>query len=488
MIYIAYIGIDLGTTNLKVLLFSLKHGVVDFEKVKLSSKSFKEGFHEQNPYKWVEQTFFLMNKILKRNVSYFPKIKAIGFSGQMHGLIAIDNNGKVVRPCMTWMDQRAKEEAKLISEKVDIFSITGNLANPSFTLPKILWLKNNEKENYKKSSSFFQPKDFLRYFFGKNKALVTDKTDASATLLMDIKNQNWSHDILNAFDIDSQKLPKIKNSYEIVDYLDDEISREIGLNKNIPLIVGAGDQEAAAVGLGVLDEDEAFLSCGTAAQIFRPTKQLALDKNAGVHLFCHPFTGWHYLGAIQNAGNVLEWALKTLDFDYRRIEQIDMKKPNSLYFLPYLTGERTPIMDQDAKGVWMGLSISHSKEDMIRSVLEGISFSIKLAYEKIKDILGEEDICYLIGGATKSKLWPQMITDVIEKELQTVSIYEGSAYGAALLAAIGCGDIAENDLHKFKPQLNKLFYPNYQNKSYYQSKYQNFLKLIELEKNFRNFL
>lgn len=480
-----YLGIDLGTTNLKVLLFSKERGILDFESVRISSTQRKTGWHEQDPDEWVEKTIYLMAKILQRNKNYAHEVKSIGFSGQMHGLIAVDDQGIPVRSCMTWMDQRAEEESKDITRKLDIFSITGNHSNPSFTLPKILWLKNNERINYKKSRIFFQPKDYLRYKLGKEKKKVTDKTDASATLLMDIENQEWSEQILNTFKIDSKKLPEITNSYSVVDYLEEGISRKVGLKRNIPLITGAGDQEAAAIGLGIVGKDEAFISSGTAGQVFRPTEYPIYDKNAGVHLFCQPFSGWHYLGALQNAGNVLEWCLKILNLDYQDIEKLKTNKINNLYFLPYLTGERTPVMDPNSKGVWIGLSISHTKEDLLSSVLEGISFSLKLAHSKITNILGQEDTCYLIGGVTKSKKWSQIITDILAKELLTLSIYEGSAYGASLLSAVGFGDVREEELRSFKPEIKEIFYPNDELISYYQEKYEQFVKLIKLEKKFR---
>ncbi len=480
-----YIGIDIGTSNIKVLLFSTEFGIIDFDSLKLSFFRETEDCYEQDPNEWIEKAVFLINKILLRNKNSISKIKAIGFSGQMHGLVALDNKGNVVRRCMTWMDHRAKEEIHDIRKKIDIFKITGNLADPSFTLPKILWLKKNEKNNYERSRCFFQPKDYLRYRFGKNKPLITDKTDASATLLMNIKNQNWSEEVLNIFNLDSNKLPEIRNSYEIVDHIGEEIAEKTGLNKNVLLVTGAGDQEAAAVGLNIVEENESFISCGTGGQIFRPTKKLILNKDSGVNFFCHPLKGWHYLGAIQNAGNVIEWITKLLNIDYEFIERIDLKEKNNLYFLPYLTGERTPVMDENSKGMWMGINISHKKKDLVQSVLEGISFSLKLAYSKIIEILGEDEACYLIGGITKSKQWTQMLTNIIGKKLKILDIYEGSAYGAALLSALGCGDINENKLSHFKPHIKKVFFPEEKISNYYEQKYMKFLKMIELEKKFR---
>jgi xylulokinase len=482
----SYLGVDLGTSNLKILLFSKEDGIIDLESKKIDSYQPKEGIHEQNPEEWVKKTVSLLQKILERNKKYVPQIEAIGFSGQMHGLVCIDSKGNPLFPCMTWVDQRSKNESSYISNVIDIFNITGNLSNPSFTLPKILWLKNNEKEKYKKAFCFFQPKDFLRFKLGKNKLKITDKTDASATLLMNIKTQRWSEDILKSFEIDPQKLPEIKNSHEIVDYLDDEIAKQLGLKKNIPLVAGAGDQEAAAIGLGITNEKESFISCGTAAQIFRTTKELFFDKSLGIHLFSYPFTGWHYLGAIQNAGNVLEWALNILNLDYNEIEKIDRKKDNNLYFLPYLTGERTPIMDENARGVWIGLNTSHTRKDMLKSVLEGISFSIKLAYTQITHISGFEYITYFIGGASKSRMWSQMIADIVERELSVLNIYEGSAYGAALLSAIGTGGIQIQDLTFFKPKIKEKIIPNKAMFSSYNEKYERFIRLINLEKSFRN--
>jgi len=256
----SYLGIDLGTSNLKILLFSKEDGIIYLESEKIDSYQPKEGIHEQNPEEWLKKTVTLLGKILERNKNYIPQIEAIGFSGQMHGLVCIDSKGNPLFPCMTWVDQRSKNESSYISNVIDIFNITGNLPNPSFTLPKILWLKNNEKEKYKETFCFFQPKDFLRFKLGKNKLKITDKTDASATLLMDIKSQQWSKDILKSFEIDPQKLPEIKNSYEIVDYLDDEIAKQLGLKKDIPLVAGAGDQGAAAIGLGITNEKESFIS------------------------------------------------------------------------------------------------------------------------------------------------------------------------------------------------------------------------------------
>ena len=484
-----YIGIDLGTTNLKVCLINLNNRSIDTEFVSIPVKYPHPGWVEQNPEDWIKGLIGCTRKLIARNPEKRFEVRAIGVAGQMHGLIPIDFSGNVVRPAIIWSDYRTLSECRQIKETIDVLSLTGNIANTSFTLPKILWLKQNEPDNYRDMEVFLLPKDYLRFRMGGG-VLATDYTDASATLLMDIRKEIWSVEIQQAFGLKPDFFPEIRKSTAIIDVLNKEMAGKMGLAPGIPLVTGAGDQVAASLGIGLLDSSEIFLSCSTAGQILKPINTPLIAKDGKLNLLCHiPDGMWHHMAAIQNAGNVLEWVLRLTKRSFSQLEELVKTIPpgsEGLVFLPYLTGERTPVMNGAARGSWMSLSLQHDDRHLIRSVLEGVACSLHHALSCLEEVSGESERIFFIGGATKSEEWSQIIADVTGKSLHRFVYYEGSAYGAALIGALGVEDITIEQIPSLRPPVKDIVHPVKERNELYSELFNRYKILIGLESDFRS--
>ncbi len=484
-----YIGIDLGTTNLKVALINLDNNSIDTESVSIPVSYPRPGWVEQHPEDWMESLAGCMRTLMARNPEKRCEVQAIGFAGQMHGLVPIDSSGSVVRPAIIWSDYRNISECAQVKETIDILPLTGNIATTSFTLPKILWLKKNEPGNYRNMKVFLLPKDYIRFRMGRG-VPATDYSDASATALMDIKRKIWSPEIQQVFGLKPGIFPEIKKATAVIDVLNKEMAEKMGLVPDIPLVTGAGDQVAASIGIGLIDPSESFLSCGTAGQILKPVRSPLIPANGKVHLLCHiPDGMWHIMAAIQNAGNALDWALKITKRSFLQMEEMVKSVPpgsQGLVFLPYLTGERTPVMDGAARGSWMSLSIQHDDRHLLRSVMEGVSCSLRHALSCLEKISGKAKRIFFIGGATKSEEWSQIIADVTGKSLHRFMYYEGSAYGAALLGAIGAGDITIEQVPSLRPPVKDVIHPDKKNKELYDELFHRYEILADLERAFRN--
>lgn len=436
-----YIGIDLGTSSVKTLLLDGKN------VVKTITKEYplyfpQEGWSEQNPKDWFEKTIEGMKELLdgqERN-----KIAGISFGGQMHGLVILDRDDAVIRPAILWNDGRSKEETDYLNNVIGtkkLSEYTANIAFAGFTAPKILWVKKNEPENFKKISKIMLPKDYLVYMLSG--IFSTDVSDASGMLLMDVKNRKWSKEMMEICSVKESQLPKIFESYDVVGTLKEEIAQELGLSDNVKIIAGAGDNAAAAIGTGTIGDGACNISIGTSGTIFISSNDFKADENNALHSFAHADGKFHLMGCMLSAASCNKWwnedILNTEDYVVEQ-EKIYNLGNNKVFFLPYLMGERSPHNDPDVRAMFIGMSMDTKREDLTQAVLEGVAFALKDSLEisrKIGITTCKAKIC---GGGAKSKLWKQIIANVLNLKLEILEMQEGPALGAAILASVGCGE------------------------------------------------
>ncbi|MBE6835157.1 MAG: xylulokinase [Ruminococcaceae bacterium] len=453
-----FIGIDLGTSAVKMLLIN-ESG----EILKTVSKEYplyfpKPNWSEQNPEDWwkavcegLEQLTDGLNK---------ADIKGIGVGGQMHGLVMLDENGSVIRPAILWNDTRTGKQTDYLNNvigKERLQQLTGNIAFAGFTAPKILWVKENEPEAFKQCRKICLPKDYINYKL--TGVFATDVSDASGTLYFDVKNRKWSEEMLGIIGIDVSFLPKVFESYEVIGK-----TELFGLD--CPVIAGAGDNAAAAVGTNTLSEGLCNISLGTSGTVFVPTDNFVFTKNPALHSFCHANGKYHLMGCILSAASCNKWLNETVFEAEYNVGGDDLGAPQTeLYFLPYLSGERCPHNDPYVKGAFIGLTHATKREDMQRSVFEGVSFAIKDCISLCQNNIKTATVC---GGGTKSKALMQILSDILNIELSVID-NEGPAFGGALLAAgikktplikyTVSPDRALNEIYEKKYKKYKTLYP-----------------------------
>jgi xylulokinase len=374
-------------------------------------------------------------------------IAAIGLTGQMHGLVLLDETGNVLRPAILWNDQRTQSQCDEIHQwigKEKFIQITGNVALTGFTAPKILWVNEKEPDVFAKARHVLLPKDYIRYKLTGGYAM--DKADGAGTVLFNLKSRDWSREVLDALGIDASWMPKTYEGPEFTGRVTDEAASITGLKAGTPVAAGGGDQAAQAVGVGAVEPGVVALTVGTSGVVFATTPSALIEPDGRLHAFCHAVPGmWHFMGVMLSAAGSLQWYRDTLapdvSFDdlLKEAESISAGS-DGLQFLPYLSGERTPHPDPLARGAFIGLTLRHSRAHMTRAVLEGVSFGLKDSFTLIQNAgLGAITQVRASGGGTKSALWRQILASVLEAELVTVNTTEGAAYGAALLAGVGAG-------------------------------------------------
>ena len=437
-----YIGIDLGTSAVKLLLMD---GSGEIKKI--VSKEYPlffphPGWSEQNPEDWFEQS---MNG-LKELTAECDKsqIAGIGFGGQMHGLVVLDEEDNVIRPAILWNDGRTGEETEYLNTvvgKETLSKYTANIAFAGFTAPKILWMKRHEPERFQKITKIMLPQDYLAYRLCGT--FCTDVSDASGMLLMDVKNKCWSKEMLEICSITEEQLPKLYESYEVVGSLKKNIAEELGMTEEVKVIAGAGDNAAAAVGTGTVGEGMCNISLGTSGTIFISSKKFKVDENNALHSFAHADGNYHLMGCMLSAASCNKWwseeILKTTDFVN---EQAGITKlgENNVFYLPYLMGERSPHNDPKVRAAFIGMSMDTTREEMTQAVLEGVAFGLRDSLEVARSLginIARTKIC---GGGAKSPLWKKIIANVMNIKVEVIESEEGPALGAAMLAAVGCGE------------------------------------------------
>ena len=437
-----YIGVDLGTSAVKLLLMDEKG-----EIKKIVSREYPlyfphPGWSEQKPEDWFKQSMDGIKELTaecdKENVA------GISFGGQMHGLVALDENDEVIRPAILWNDGRTGEETDYLNQvigKEKLSEYTANIAFAGFTAPKILWMKKHEPDNFAKIKKIMLPKDYLAYKLSGS--FSTDVSDASGMLLMDVKNRCWSKEMLDICGITEEMLPKLYESFEVVGTLKREIAEALGLSADVKVIAGAGDNAAAAVGTGTVGEGMCNISLGTSGTIFISSKKFGVDEHNALHSFAHADGHYHLMGCMLSAASCNKWwneeILKTKDFAAEQ-SRITKLGENQVFYLPYLMGERSPHNNPDARAMFIGMSMDTTREDMTQAVLEGVAFGLRDSLEVARSLGIQMERTKICGGGAKSPLWKKIIANVMNMKVDVIESEEGPALGGAMLAAVGCGE------------------------------------------------
>ena len=437
-----YIGIDLGTSAVKLIMMEGNGQIVSSVSKEYPLIFPHPGWSEQRPEDWKEAVL----SGLKELVEGFDakEVAGISFGGQMHGLVALDENDRVIRPAILWNDGRTQKETDYLNNVIgkDVLSAeTANIAFAGFTAPKILWMKENEPENFARIRKIMLPKDYIAYVL--TGVFSTDYSDASGMLLLDVKNKKWSKKMCEICGIEESMLPRLYESYEVTGTVKAEIAEEIGFGNFVRVCAGAGDNAAAAVGTGVVGEGGCNISLGTSGTVFISSTKFAVDDNNALHSFDHADGNFHLMGCMLSAASCNKWwmeeILKTEDFKAEQ-EGIKGLGENHVFFLPYLMGERSPHNNPDARATFTGLTMDSTREDMTQAVLEGVAFGLRDSIEVARSLgisLTRTRIC---GGGAKSALWRTMIANIMNMEVERITSEEGPGLGAAMLAAVGCGE------------------------------------------------
>ena len=437
-----YIGADLGTSALKLLLVDTDGKIINSVSKTYDVSFPNPGWSEQNPEDWWTALVDGIKDLTENNdVSL---IRGIGVGGQMHGLVILDENDNVIRPAILWNDGRTFKETEYLNEvigKEKLAEFTGNIAFAGFTAPKIMWVRDNEPENFSKISKIMLPKDYLNYRLTGVHSI--DYSDASGMLLLDVENKKWSKEMLEICGVIECQLPKLFESYHKTGNILPDIAKELGLGE-ITVVAGAGDNAAAAIGTGTVVDGKCNISLGTSGTFFVSSKDYAALSNNAIHSFCHANGDYHIMGCILSAASCNKWLcediLKTDDF---AAEQIDITDDtlgkNDVYFLPYLMGERSPINDTDARGVLIGMRLDTKRSDIVQAVLEGVAFAVRDNFEIAKEAGVNISRSTLCGGGAKSPLWRKIMANVLNIPIDIPSAEEGPGFGGAVLAMVGDG-------------------------------------------------
>jgi xylulokinase len=446
-----FIGLDSSTTATKALLIDDEGQVVAVASSEYTYETPHPLWSEQQPQLWWDATVESIRTVMQSSSVSADEVLGIGLTGQMHGLVLLDADNNVLRPALLWNDQRTGAQCDDIRERLGkehLIQVTGNDALTGFTAPKILWVQQEEPEVYKKIAHILLPKDYVRFKLSDKFAI--DRAGGAGTLLFDLRERSWSQEVLDALDIDPGWLPETYEGTAVTSTISAAAADAIGLKEGTPIVGGGGDQAAAAVGTGAVEEGIVSLSLGTSGVVFATTDQPAIEPDGRLHAFCHAVPGkWHLMGVMLSAAGSLRWHRDTfapgVDFDSLLEPATDIPPgSDGLVFLPYLTGERTPYPDPLARGAFVGLTVRHSLPHMSRSVLEGVAFGLRDSFELMKAAgLGDITQVRVTGGGAKSPFWRQILADVLQAELVTVNSEEGAAYGAALLAATGTGAFSD---------------------------------------------
>ena len=438
-----YIGIDLGTSACKLLLVD-QDGLVLNEVTKEYPLSFPHpGWSEQNPEDWWTAVTDGVPELLR---GFDPaQVAGIGAGGQMHGLVALDEHDEVIRPAILWNDGRTAKEVDYLNNEIGrdkLSACTANIAFAGFTAPKLLWMRENEPDNFAKIRKIMLPKDYINYRL--TGVHCTDYSDASGMLLLNVQNKRWSPEMCEICGISKEQLPKLYESWEVVGTLKPDAAQALGLPASVKVCAGAGDNAAAAVGTGVVGAGGCNISLGTSGTIFISSDHFGVDPNNALHAFAHADGGWHLMGCMLSAASCNKWwcedILGTKDYpaEQKTITE-DKLGRNSVFFLPYLMGERSPINDTDARGAFVGMAMDTTRTDLTQAVLEGVAFAIRDSFEVAKSLGVDIPRSMLCGGGAKSPLWRTILANVLGIPLDLPQTEQGPGYGGAVLAMVGCG-------------------------------------------------
>ena len=439
-----YIGVDLGTSAVKLLLME-GNGKIS----KIVSKEYPlyfphPGWSEQKPEDWFSQTMEGLKELLSECDK--SQVAGISFGGQMHGLVILDKDDNVIRPALLWNDGRTYEECDYLNNvigKDKLSEYTANISFTGFTAPKILWIKNKEPENFEKIDKIMLPKDYIAYKLSG--VHCTDVSDASGMLTFDVKNRCWSKEMMDICGIKESQLAKVYESYEEVGTVLPAIAEELGIPTTCKVVAGAGDNAAAAVGTGTVGDGMCNISLGTSGTIFISSDKFGVDENNALHSFAHADGHYHLMGCMLSAASCNKWwmdeIIGTTDYaaEQKAIEKLG---ENHVYFLPYLMGERSPHNNPNARGTFIGMTMDTSRADMTQAVLEGVAFALRDSFEVAKSLGIKIERTKICGGGAKSPLWKKIIANVLNVKVDVIESEEGPGYGGAMLAAVACGEYA----------------------------------------------
>ena len=438
-----YIGIDLGTSSVKLLLID-ELGAIHQQVTREYPLEFPHpGWSQQAPEDWKDAVLSGLQE-LTANCDK-RQIAGIGTGGQMHGLVVLDRDDNVIRPAILWNDGRTAAQVDYLNDvigKQKLSAWTANIAFAGFTAPKILWMRENEPENFARIAKIMLPKDYVNYIL--TGVHCCDYSDASGMLLLDVAHKRWSKEMLDLCGITEAQMPALYESYETVGTLRPEIAQLLGFPENVKVCAGAGDNAAAAVGTGVVGDGGCNISLGTSGTVFISSKQFGVDPNNALHAFAHADGGYHLMGCMLSAASCNKWLmddiLRTKDYAGEQAPITDEKLgTNHVYFLPYLMGERSPINDTNARGAFIGMSMDTSRADMTQAVLEGVAFAIRDSVEVAKSLGIPLASSMLCGGGAKSPLWRRILANVLNMPLTIPASEQGPGMGGAMLAMVACG-------------------------------------------------
>ena len=481
-----YIGIDLGTSSVKLLLMDDNGKVRNIVSREYPLFFPHPGWSEQRPQDWYKESIEGVKELLQGFDA--KKVAGISFGGQMHGLVALDEKDEVIRPAILWNDGRTTKECDYLNQiigKEKLSEYTANIAFTGFTAPKILWMRENEPENFKRIKKIMLPKDYLAYKL--TGTFCTDVSDASGMLLLDVGNRRWSDEMCEICHITKEMLPKVYESYECVGTVKPEIAEELGLAANVKVAAGAGDNAAAAVATGTVGDGKCNISLGTSGTIFVSSKKFGVDENNALHAFCDANGAYHLMGCMLSAASCNKWwndeILQTKDYAKEQ-EQIKKLGENHVYYLPYLMGERSPYNNPNARATFIGMTMDTTRADMTQAVLEGVAFALRDSFEVAKKLGLKIERTKICGGGAKSPLWKKMIANILNIKVDVLETEEGPSLGGAMLAAVACG--AYENVEQAATQIVKVvetIEPEPELAAKYEARYQQYRNIYPACKN-----
>jgi len=489
------LGIDLGTSSVKVVAFAVAGVLKGVGMAEYPILTPRLGYAEQDPEEWWRATIIAVRKALEK--AGHPEILGIGFSGQMHGLILLDQRKRLVRPAIIWADQRSADLLSELKERVGVSLLAqqcGTAPTTGFLISSLYWLQKFEPEALDRTATFLMPKDFLR--FKLTGELETDESDASGSGIFNVRQRMWADDVIERLELPRAKFPRVHASADVVGPLSEEAAAQLGLRHGIPISAGCADQPAQAVGNGLIDPPFGSVTIGTGGQVFVPLNQPLMDAELRLHTFCHaPQARWYLLGAMLSAGMALRWLRAVLgreNSSYSELVSLASEvEPGSegLVFLPYLVGERAPIMDPGAKAGFIGIALRHGPGHFVRAVLEGVAFALRQIIDTMVGCGADLTMLVASGNGLANSLWRQIVTDILGRPMcqgTDEQASERAGVGAAMIAGIGAGVFnGYQDVQKLAPVFNVVTEPNRERATLYESHYRNFLEIYPRLKNWK---
>ncbi|MBQ6543279.1 MAG: xylulokinase [Clostridia bacterium] len=469
-----YIGIDVGTSSVKAMLTD------ETEIINIVSRDYplsmpEAGWSEQDPDDWYRESVAAVKELISGVDK--SKVRAISFSGQMHGLVMLDKDDRVIRPAILWNDGRSIKETEYLNEEVGrdfLLENTGNIAFAGFTAPKLLWVYNNERDNFDRAEKICLPKDYVA--FRMSGVFATDTSDAAGTLYFDTQNRCWSQKMLSLLHMEERKLPKVYESSDCIGDLKGELADELGLSRDVKIIIGAGDNAASAIGTGTVNDGDCNISLGTSGTVFVCSDKFNCDKKNAIHSFCSANGKYHYLACTLTAASSQKWWVEDILKSGYDLDVSKYAGRSDVLFLPYLMGERSPVNDTLVRGVFAALSMNTAREEMALAVLEGVAFSLKENIEIIKNLGVDITRSKICGGGTKNRFWVELCASILGIDIELPEFEHGGVLGACILAAAGCGE----DISPSFCNVKEIIHPDKGLADFYEKKYRKYLKLYPL--------